>query len=316
MKSKVGLIGYGQMGRNHARILEKISEVELYGIYDKDNKKLKNLETKVYKSVDNLVKESDLIVISSSTRSHLELIKKCIDNNKNFLVEKPISTSLIEIKNIRNYIKDKKIYAKVGLLEKYNPTINFLISENLKNILHIDVQRLSPSNQINRNKDNVLLDLTVHDFSILKKLLGKKYNDVKFNFYFNNKYSGDHVNIIGQSKFLNIAISTSKIFQQKVRTIDVLTDKALYKANLLNNTIEIVSLNEISPFERVGSIGHIENVNTSYPNIEYVEPLYSQMIDFLNEIKTNSFQKNKKEFEQDLILHEYLIRNMDKRSDF
>jgi len=212
-----------------------------------------------------------------------------------------------EIQAIKELVKKTNKFVKIGLLEKYNPVVEYLFSEKLKEVQYINIQRLSPTNQINRNQENVLLDLSIHDFSILKKLLGSNFDEINFNFYFKKNYLKDHVNIVGTSDDLNVNISTSKLYQQKVRTLEILTNDSLFKADLIKNSLEITSSKQLKVFENENSFGHIENATTAYPNIPSKEPLMSQIESFVNDISTNNLESSKTTFFEDLKLHEFLL---------
>jgi len=307
MNHKVGLVGFGQMGRNHARVLSKISEIDLIGVYDTNLDKVNKSEYPVASSLEEISNLSETIVIASSSETHFDLIQYFSEQNKNILVEKPISLKINEIESIYNISEKCNNYIKVGLLEKYNPTINFISKQNLTNFLHINIERLSPVNQTNRNSDNVLLDLTIHDFCILKMITRKKLDEIKFDFYFNKSHPSDHVNIIGHTESFSVSITTSKIYQEKKRSVEVLTQNSLYKANLLKNSVEISSLNDLSLYKNKDSYGHIEEIKTSYPVIEYTEPLLAQMKSFLKEVKFKNFKENRETLNQDLQLHKFLI---------
>ena len=307
MNHKVGLVGFGQMGRNHARVLSKISEIDLIRVYDTNLDKVNKSEYPVASSLEEISNLSETIVIASSSETHFDLIQYFSEQKKNILVEKPISLKINEIESIYNISEKYNNYIKVGLLEKYNPTINFISKQNLTNFLHINIERLSPVNQTNRNSDNVLLDLTIHDFCILKMITRKKLDEIKFDFYFNKSHPSDHVNIIGHTESFSVSITTSKIYQEKKRSVEVLTQNSLYKANLLKNSVEISSLNDLSLYKNKDSYGHIEEIKTSYPVIEYTEPLLAQMKSFLKEVKFKNFKENRETLNQDLQLHKFLI---------
>ena len=309
MKHRVGLIGYGAMGKNHARIINSIKECELIGVYD-NNIQNSDKDIVFHETLDSLIDSCEIIIISTPTNTHVDLLKLCIEKKKNVLIEKPLSNNLSEINEVKNLIKDSSNFYLIGLLEKFNPTVKFLKLENLNNIQNITVRRLSPLNQTNRNEDNVLLDLTIHDFSILKELLGLDLDKLNFEFFFKEDSESNHVDIFGKYKKSNIVITTSKIYQKKVRSIELLTTKKLYVCNLIQNSVEIISNDEISMISKNKNYGHIENSQISYPVIQNVEPLLSQFRYFLEDIETNDCKNNHKLFLEDISMHEYLINKI------
>lgn len=307
MKHKIGIVGYGHMGKNHARVVEKIENLELVGIFDINHSALRSLTYPVYEILDNLLDKCDTVIISSSTTSHFEIFEYCIKKNKNILIEKPISTNLKELNEIEKMVNKTSKFVKIGLLEKYNPVINYLQTQNLSDIEYINIQRLSPSNQKNRNQENVLLDLSIHDFSILRVILDKNFDEIDFNFYFKNNSPSEHVDIVGTTDKINIVINTSKIYQKKVRKIEILTNTSLFKGNLITNSVEIIHSKNIEVLDSKKSFGHIENATTIYPNLEVTEPLYSQISSFIYDITNNQLENSKNIFYEDINLHKFLI---------
>ena len=310
MIHKIGLIGYGHMGKNHARIINKNEDAELVGIYDEKSESMPKKVAHIFNSLEEIISNSDTLVISTPTISHSEILKLCIENNKNALIEKPISTNLNEIIKIKELISNSENFYKVGLLEKFNPAVNYLSENKIEDIEHISIKRLSPSNQTNRNSDHVLMDLTIHDFSILTKILKEKFVDIDFDFFFKESDPENHVDIIGATKNFNVLISTSKIYHKKIRSIEITTRNETYIANLINNSVEIISNNEISFLAQENNYGHVENTQTSFPVIENIEPLVTQLKYFLNEIDNGNIKKNHKEFNTDIELHSYLLKQI------
>ena len=87
MKHRIGLIGFGSMGTNHARIISSLANVNFVGIFD-SNIKNTHSSYKFYSSVDQLISDSDLLIIATPTSSHHKFAEYCINKNKHVLVEK------------------------------------------------------------------------------------------------------------------------------------------------------------------------------------------------------------------------------------
>ena len=138
-----GLMGLGEISKIHSKSFIKTKKCQLKGIASKTDAKLKdfnkifNLEKKFcFNNYDDLIKnpEIDIIYIALPNVFHFELIKKCIVNEKNILVEKPITTSAFQIKEIKKKIlyEKSKISVLEGFMYKYHPQI-LKILELIKN---------------------------------------------------------------------------------------------------------------------------------------------------------------------------------------
>ena len=85
------------------------------------------------------------------------------------------------------------------------------------------------------------------------------------------------------------------------------TEKLMYSLNLINNSVEIISHEGLEGLNTKPIGGYKEKLNTTFPIIDYSEPLVEQLKHFLNSIKKNELDQNHREFFEDLKLHEYLI---------
>ena len=106
---KIGLIGYGNWGKNHARVLTELGV--LSGIYDQDKKIQKKIESdgyKIFNSIKEASNESDGVVLATPAHTHFDLAKKIISST-HLLIEKPI---VLEIKDCKNLIKLSEKYKK------------------------------------------------------------------------------------------------------------------------------------------------------------------------------------------------------------
>jgi len=308
MKHRFGLVGFGSMGQNHARVLESATNVDFIGYFDINNNIDKHFKN--YQSIEELVSESDSLIISTPTKFHHKYAMICLKENKNILIEKPYSSNIKEINELIDYSNNSQSIIKIGLLEKYNPVVQFLSNQNINDIISIKMERLSPKNQVNRNEENVLLDLSIHDFSILPKILNKNLNDYNFNFFFKRDDENNYVDILGQNDSTNLIITTSKLSHKKIRKIVVESKESTFIANLITNSLEIITHEDLEPLKSSNNIGIREVLSKSFPIIEYQEPLKLQLISFLETIENKQFKLNKEELIDDLNLHKFLINNI------
>lgn len=181
------LIGYGYWGPNIARSLNRVKDINLVVICDKDLKKLEEVrilypQAEITQDVDSLVNNPNLdaIIIASPANTHYELAKKALKKNKHLLIEKPLTLTTEEAKDlIKINAKTKKI-VMVGHTFEYNPAIlkikELISSGSLGNILYIYSTRVNLG-QI-RGDVNALWNLAPHDISILNFLLNSKPYEV------------------------------------------------------------------------------------------------------------------------------------------
>ena len=112
-------------------------EVQNYGIVDPNlDKELRYIDNvKIYNDLGEikLDKKIDGVVVSSTTHSPYSIAQKLLDYKIPILIEKPLSTKLEEVNYITRSLK-KNMVLQVGFVEIYNPVVNYLTNEKIKNI--------------------------------------------------------------------------------------------------------------------------------------------------------------------------------------
>jgi len=172
-KVKVGVVGVGAIGRNHARVYSELDEADLVAIYDTDDelaaKLAEEFGTQAVSSLDELITSVDAASVSTPTVTHLDIAGKLLEAGKDVLVEKPISDSLDDARALVDLAHDRGRVLQVGHIERFNP-----VMEQLENCMtqpvFIESHRLSPFPK--RSLDiGVVLDLMIHDLEIILHLV-------------------------------------------------------------------------------------------------------------------------------------------------
>src|SRR6188768_2016611 len=102
---RIGVIGVGTMGSNHARVLAGLSGIQLVGVADPDRGQ-RDLVTRVLgctavTEVDALLALGvDAVTIAAPTHLHHSIALHCIGRGIHVLVEKPIASTVEEGRDI------------------------------------------------------------------------------------------------------------------------------------------------------------------------------------------------------------------------
>ncbi|GIN61744.1 oxidoreductase [Robertmurraya siralis] len=284
---KVGVIGTGKMGENHLKNYLEISDrCEVVGIYDVNEHRASEIASKYgvkyFKDLLELLRNVDAVSIAVPTKYHYEVALVCIDHGVHILLEKPMASQLEEAKNLLRRAETAGIKVQVGHIELYNPLIH-LLKERLKDekIIAIDIHRMQPFDLRMQHVD-VVFDLMIHDIYILKELLGSEM--IHFNTI--GKTSEQMPKHAIVSMLFNngtvAQLTASYKSQEKIRTIRIFTEKAIFKVDLLRNKIEV---NQTTYFS-------IQNDNVKIPQklletieIPHFNPLKSQLYDFIHSVE-------------------------------
>jgi len=173
MSVKVGVVGVGAIGRNHARIYAALESADLVAIYDANLEHARALAeefgTEAVGSVAELVERVDAASVATPTVTHREIATLLLSAGKHVLVEKPISDSVDDARAMIALAAEKGCVLQVGHIERFNPVMSQLESR-LNSPKFIECHRLSPFPQ--RSLDiGVVLDLMIHDLEIVLHLV-------------------------------------------------------------------------------------------------------------------------------------------------
>jgi predicted dehydrogenase len=124
---KIGLIGLGNMGKNHLRILSNLKGVKLEFIYDPDESRAEaySKEYNVPSVTDykKACQKVDATIIVSPTPTHCDLVRELGPLSFGLFVEKPLAPSLEECIELDALCKSTNTYLQLGYVERFNPAV-------------------------------------------------------------------------------------------------------------------------------------------------------------------------------------------------
>jgi len=180
---RVALVGFGSMGRNHARVLNNLEGVELVGICDPVIEKDINFDQKYfYKEVSQLLNlDLDYCVISTPTTTHHEIAQEFLKRRIPVLIEKPVTENLALSLELLNLSGSTETIVAVGHIERFNSALielkKRIDSNELGQIYQISTRRMGPF-PIRISDVGVIKDLATHDFDLTAWLFGCDYDRV------------------------------------------------------------------------------------------------------------------------------------------
>ena len=181
---RVGVVGVGVMGSNHARVFAGLPGIELVGVADPDSKQAdfvaKTLGCAAVATVAELLDlKLDAVTIAGPTHLHRDIALACIERGVHVLVEKPIASSVEEGNEIIAAARRAKVTLMVGHVERFNPAVE-AIKEAIRgeDILSIAITRVGPFPPRMSNV-GVVIDLAVHDIDLIRWFTDSDIVDVQ-----------------------------------------------------------------------------------------------------------------------------------------
>jgi predicted dehydrogenase len=109
--------------------------------------------------------------------THYELAKSALERGKHVFLEKPITTTVEEAKDLVELAKKKNLQGMVGQVERFNPAF-MAARPHIKHPMFIESHRLAEFNP--RGTDvSVVLDLMIHDIDAVLSVVSSKVVDVQ-----------------------------------------------------------------------------------------------------------------------------------------
>jgi predicted dehydrogenase len=181
---RVGVVGVGTMGINHARILSHLDGATLVGVADPDKQRAKTVARAAgCPAMARLEQLADCgveaVSIAVPTRLHHDIALACIERGLHILVEKPIASTSTEGHAIVEAARKAGVTLMVGHVERFNPAVQ-TIKDAIRDeeILSIAITRIGPFPPRKSNL-GVVIDLAVHDIDLIRWFTNSEIIDVQ-----------------------------------------------------------------------------------------------------------------------------------------
>src|SRR5437016_2736330 len=172
-KLRVGVVGVGHIGGNHARIYAELPQAEFIAIFDIDPVRAAEIaakyQAKAARSLEEFAGMVDAASVATPTSAHFSVARDLLARGKHLLIEKPITENTAHASELAALAAERRLVLQVGHVERFNPVLSAL-EQHLTNPRFIEAHRLSP--YPNRSTEiGVVLDLMIHDLEIILHLV-------------------------------------------------------------------------------------------------------------------------------------------------
>jgi predicted dehydrogenase len=262
---RLGIVGVGSIGKNHARIYSALPGVKFSAILDTNTEAadatFQEQSVPVATTLEEFASLVDAATVSTPTPHHYEIGKFLLNHGKHLLIEKPITETPEQALELVKLAKERAVILQVGHVERFNPVLSAL-EQRLTKPRFIEAHRLSPY-PFRSIEIGVVLDLMIHDLEIILHLVRSPVKNI------------DAVGIPVLSKGEDIAnarirfesgcvanVTASRVSPEKMRKIRVFQEDAYLSLDyqkqsgemfrLVNGTItrEAVEIEKDEPLKR------------------------------------------------------------------
>lgn len=184
-------IGCGSIAHTTAKELVKTDDNEIVAVwnrtYEKAEKLAKKYGGKAYKNFDDAINDPRVegVYIALTADQHFEYMKKCIENHKNVLCEKPFTVNADEAKEIFELAQKENVYVAEAMWTWHNTpalkTKSWILDNRIGNIKEVKCDYKVPQTTFGKNGrlfdanriGGALLDIGVYALRYSLELFGK-----------------------------------------------------------------------------------------------------------------------------------------------
>lgn len=278
---RVGVVGVGVMGSNHARVFGEMPGVHLAGIADPDRGQAHLVSQALgCPAVDDLAGllalGVDAVSIAAPTHLHHDLAIAAMRRGVHVMVEKPIASSVEEGRAIVAAARRANVSLMVGHVERFNPAVE-AIKDALRGeeMLSIGITRVGPFPPRMSNV-GVVIDLAVHDIDLIRWFTDSEIAEVQSMLASARAQNEDIALLQFRTTSGVLAqINTNWLTPFKARTVHVATRNKYIAADLLTRQVT-----ECFGFQPDGSY------SMRHLPVGHAEPLRAELLVFIAAVRS------------------------------
>lgn len=287
---KVGIVGAGIMGSNHARVLQAIPQAEVVVVADPDAEKGKRLADHVGATfeprLDALAGQVDAAIVATPTETHAEVAATLMEAGLDVLIEKPIAPTVEEAKDLVGVARKHDRILMIGHVERFNPAV-LELDRYVDGLIHVDVRRVGSFTP--RITTGVVLDLMIHDVDLVNSLAGGEPVTVSS---LTRRVRTDSEDIatcvLTYASGVSASLTASRVSQSKQRQVELTQHANVVVADLLRQQ---VTIHRVEHAEYIGEQGarYRQSGVIEIPYLEHQgEPLLLELRHFIDSVRNRT----------------------------
>ena len=180
-KPRLAVVGAGQFGKNHCRVIHESERAELVAVVDIDATRAAEVASLYgglpltdYRELGGRV---DAAVVAAPTSAHEQIGCFLVDAGIDVLVEKPLTPDVESADRLVRTAEKSGRVLQVGHLERFNPAVSEL-ERRVTLPLFFEIHRMNLFSPRSLDVD-VVLDLMIHDVDIVLALTGTEPAEIR-----------------------------------------------------------------------------------------------------------------------------------------
>jgi len=279
---RLAIVGVGEFGRNHVRIVRQSPRAELVAVVDTDPAHATEIAAAnaclALTDPRALAGKVDAAIVAVPTSAHADVACALLESGIDVLVEKPIAPDLAAADRLIHAAESNARILQVGHLERFNPAV-IALEKIARQPLFFEIHRLSVFTPRSLDID-VVLDLMIHDIDILLSLVPGEIEEIRAAGISILTPKVDIANVRLQFQGGCVAnITASRVSTDRVRKL------RLFQPH------QYISVDYGRQDTAVFSVGADRQISFQQLPVVKAEPLATQFDAFLNAVETRQTPK-------------------------
>ncbi len=302
---RVGVVGVGSFGRNHARVYRDLQadesqNVELVGIVDADFARAqavaREFGTSAFHTVSQLIQGGmQAASVAVPTAAHLEVARQLMAKGIDLLVEKPVTATLAEADEMIGLAERYGCIVQVGHLERFNPAVRAVLPL-LTQPMFFEVHRLSVFTPRSLDVD-VVLDLMIHDIDIVLTFGKSSVKEIRAVGLPILSDKTDIANVRMEFESGCVAnFTASRVSTERVRKLRFFQPRQYVSADYSRQDVLVLTIDDLTP-DPMGldpfnpasvAASALPGITPFKPVVESQDPLRAELMSFVRSVRERS----------------------------
>ena len=277
---RVAVIGTGFWGRNQARVFSQLAQTKLMCVCDVNPAAASavgsQFKVECTNDVDDVLSRTDIdaVTVCTPTTTHRDVATRVLMAGKHVLVEKPMTNTVTEAKELLSLAREKNLRVMPGHIERFNPAVTHLKSSIDRGLLGKVILLLA--RRVGRWPERigdvgVVRDTAIHDIDLARYVFGDEVSAVYAQIGTMRHTKEDYAEIMLQFAGGGTAfIDANWLTPRKTRTLVVTGSEATAQLDYITQQVSVEN-----------SAGAV------IQSIEKREPLAAELTHFAESILSN-----------------------------
>jgi len=281
-KLKLAVIGAGQFGKNHCRVIQESGRAELAAVVDTNPARAAEIAAAfgvpAFADFRQVIGMVDAAVVAAPTTVHESIGRPLLESGIDVLVEKPIAHDLASAGRLVEAADRHGRILQTGHLERFNPAV-IALERRASLPLFFEIHRLNLFSPRSLDVD-VVLDLMIHDVDIVLALAGADPREIRAAGISILSHKVDIANVRLQFPNGCVAnLTASRVSTERVRKLRLFQPHQYQSLDYTRQDLPVVS------------VGEGKQIGFEQAPVAKAEPLKLQLDAFLDSVETRESPK-------------------------